>query len=168
LYGCPKVLVLINCGLKNIVIQIQTDQFKQNWSSEIFGSSKCSIELSIYRCFKTEPSYEDYLNVLPNNLRVIFNRFRCRNFNIPVEKGSYFNIPLVSRTCNLCNADDIGDEFHYLFECAAFTVDRNKYLKQFFITRPNTLKMNQLFNSDNPKTLRNLASFVKIIMLKFN
>ena len=50
--------------LKNIVTQIQSDQFKQNWSSEVFDSSKCSI----YRCFKTEPCFEGYLNVLPTKL----------------------------------------------------------------------------------------------------
>ena len=110
--------------LKNIVTQIQSDQFKQNWSSEVFDSSKCSI----YRCFKTEPCFEGYLNVLPTNLKVIFTGFRCRNFNIPVEKGSYFNIPLASRTCDLCGMVQmhIGDEFHYLFTCRFFCTERKK------------------------------------------
>ena len=81
------------------------------------------------------------------NLKIIFTRFRCRNFNIPVEKGSYFNIPLASRTCDLCGADDIGDEFHYLFTCRFFCNERKKSFKQYYFHNPSVHTLCNLLNS---------------------
>ena len=66
-------------------------------------------------------------------------------------------------TCKLCTLDVIGDEYHYLFECNTFSSKRTKYLSPYYWRHPNTIKMFELFNSSNIKTLRNLAKLTKII-----
>ena len=58
-----------------------------------------------------------YLIQLPDNLRVVLIKFRCRYNKMPVEIGVRDNVPREQRICNLCDTRDIGDEFHYLFIC---------------------------------------------------
>jgi hypothetical protein len=79
----------------------------------------------------------------------------------------YQGIDKEDRLCPLCSNHQIGDEFHYLFECPSMTDERHMYLKPYFHRTPNTLKMEQLLNCDN-RDLSNLAKFCKIIMKKFD
>ena len=72
-----------------------------------------------------------------------------------------------SPTCTLCDLNDDGDEFHYIFKCTFFNKERVKYLKPYFRRRPNTLKMEQLFNVTDKTQLVNLAKFVRIIISSF-
>ena len=66
--------------------------------------------------------------------------------------------------CEVCtNGQKLGDEFHYIFECPTFSVDRRKYIPATF-RRPNMINFNNLFTSDNRLTLLKLAIFVKKIM----
>ncbi len=30
--------------------------------------------------------------------------------------------------CKLCDMNEVGDEFHYMFKCSAFGTERTKYL----------------------------------------
>ena len=62
---------------------------------------------------------------------------------------------------------DQGDEYHYVLVCPSLMEERSKYIKRYFRIRPNTLKMNQLFNVHNVKQLTDLSRFIKIIMTKF-
>ena len=43
---------------------------------------------------------------------------------------------------------DVGDEMHYLLICPCFQNDREKYIKKYFYTRPNILKVRQLMSID--------------------
>ena len=40
----------------------------------------------------------------------------CNNY-LPVEKGRWYKQDRINRKCRLCNLNEIGDEFHYLFKC---------------------------------------------------
>ena len=48
---------------------------------------------------------------------------------VEVETGRWDGIPLNERNCKICTTDDIGDEYHYLFTCDFFKIDRKLYLK---------------------------------------
>ena len=85
-----------------------------------------------------------------------------------VETGRQDNIPLEERKCNLCEKNDIGDEFHYLFVCSHFNSDRKQFLKPYFYKRPNMIKFKELLTTKNVKLLIKLSDFVKIIMKKFS
>ena len=145
---------------KRIVKQKLKDQFFQMWSESIHSSSMTVN----YRIYKHDLKLESYHLKLPETLWKSFLKFRTCNNNLPVNKARYLDIPRNERLCTLCNSNDIGDEFHYLFICKSqqINLERTKYLKQFYITNPNAYKMDKLFNSKGVSLIK-LAKFTKII-----
>ena len=112
---------------------------------------------------------EKYLTILDDKkYRIIMTRFRTNNNRLPINSGRFNDIESTKRFCPLCDCDEIGDEFHYLFKCSFFTNDRTKYIKPCYTNLPNTLSMRKLMNSDNKEELVNLAKFMQIIMEQFN
>ena len=79
------------------------------------------------------------------------------------HKGGFVAFELNGK---LCNNGDICDEFHVLFTCEHFAEQRQKYLKKYYIVKPNTFKMYCLFNSYRNDT-HNLAKFIRHILSKF-
>lgn len=139
-----------------------SDQFLQNWNSTLYNSAKCLV----YRCYKTEHCFEGYLDSLPRNLAIYMCKFRTMNHSFPIEKGRYTNIDRADRICNLCRKNTIGDEFHYLFECTHFSIDRRKYIQQYYIRHPNSYKLKELMNCNDRAKLIKLALFCKILLTK--
>ena len=144
--------------LKNAIFKELDNVEEQKWLNEINNSSSCLI----YRIFKKNLDFEPYLTKLPFLHRLNFSKFRCKNNKLPVNK--YVS---VSKICELCNSDDNGDEYHYVFLCDYFSNSRKTYLDRYFYTRPNTLKMFELFNNQDFNTLINLCKFIAIILEKF-
>ena len=149
--------------VKNSVERRLLDIHTQDLSTAIFDNSH-SIT---YRIFKQITHFEKYLIDLPKRERIILCRFRCSNHHLPIVSGRYSNTPRSMRLCNICNLHSLGDEFHYLFECPFFANDRKLFLNKYFIRRPNTFKMEKLFNSTNPQTRVNLVKFCYKIMTHF-
>ena len=143
--------------LKSKIKLSLSDTFMQNWWTDVVTMSKCSN----YRYFKTNFSYENYLDVLPNDLKIAVCRFRCRNSKVPVESKHY--ILDGNSFCKLCSSNEIGDEFHYLFNCKYFDHDRKKCMPKYFYCYPHVAKMETLFNLKHPH-LQKLAKFIKIIV----
>ena len=73
-----------------------------------------------------------------------------------------------NRLCPRCDQQKIGDEYHYLFECPLFEVERKRHLTKQYRKRPNIEKMNELFNSTNYSTMINLAKFCSLIVRNFS
>ena len=115
------------------------DQFIQNWFSKIIDSPKAIN----YRIFKTKFEFEEYLNVLEYKNAVLLCRFRTCNTKLPIETDRWLNIPRHDRVCILCNNRNIGDEYHYLFECQFFAQKRKECLPKYFVARHNTLKFSE-------------------------
>lgn len=88
--------------------------------------------------------------------------FRPGNAILPIETGRWFNISRENRTCKLCICNKIVDEFHYLFNCSdiCITVARTMYLPKYYISNPNVLKFEALFNIYQTKN--NLSRFVNL------
>jgi hypothetical protein len=145
--------------LKLKLKQVLLDQYIQKWESDVHESSKCLN----YRIFKTSFGHESYLIDMTTNLRILFTKFRCRNSKLPIESGIFVGTPREDRLCNLCNRDEIGDEFHYIFSCDVFKGQRRASLKKYYWQHPSAFKMQLLFNSEGTELL-NLCKFVKIIM----
>ena len=97
----------------------------------------------------------------------ILCKFKCANHRLPIVEGRYTVIPVHERTCTLCTTNDIGDEFHYLFNCAFFHAQRVKYIFRYYYTHPSTQKMMQLFESPDYQEMVKLAKFADIIMSQF-
>ena len=118
-----------------------------------------------YRIFKERLQLENYLLKLPFKKCKLLCRFRCCNFKLPIETGRWNNTPRSERKCNICNSNDSGDEFHYLFRCkdAVILEARNRYLPRSYCIRPNVFKFHQLFNSNNMNVINNICKLLFVI-----
>ena len=119
-----------------------------------------------YRIFKKSLDRNSYFAYLSNKYCRILTAFRTRNHKFPIETGRWTSIPLDERICPLCETD-IGDEFHYILQCQFFKHERKKYIKPYYTRNINTIKFNELMNSNNKKIIRSLCMFIDTIMKSF-
>ena len=73
----------------------------------------------------------------------------------------------VSNLCNLCNNKLIGDEYHYLFICSAFKIERETYLKKYYYTNPTLEKTKKFLSLNSTRHLSKLGKFLHTIALQF-
>ena len=147
---------------KNKIKLRLSDIYNQKWSSDKTNNSVCLN----YRLMTDQKALQKYFN-LPRQHMYALCKFKCANSRIPTITGRYSNKPLEDRTCTVCESNEIGDEFHYLFKCSKFKDERVKYIKAYFINNPSGYKMNKLFNEPNKRQMLNLAKFVGEIMQEF-
>lgn len=98
--------------LKSIVKDTLINQFLQDWFRNVENSPKCLN----YKIFKKGFGQDIYLTKLPNDLRVLFTKFRTCNHKLPIETRRWTNIKRFHRICLLCNTNTLGDEQHYVME----------------------------------------------------
>ena len=123
------------------------DQYLQTWTDDVASNAKCIN----YRMYKSDISLEFYITFLPMKLRTVFSCFRCRNHKLPVETGIYKNIPRSEIVCVKCTQSEIGDEFHYIFNCPFFADQRRTYLPKYchIVSAP---KFKHIMNDKNKIT----------------
>lgn len=92
-----------------------------------------------------------------------FYKIKTCNHKLPIETIGWRNIERCQRICSLCNKNTLGDEYHYVVECHAFSLVRNKLIKEKYLSSRNTYKFGNLMNT----TLKNLSIFVKNILAQF-
>ena len=134
------------------------------WSESVFNNSVCLN----YRVMTVAKKTQTYILKLPKKYVYILCKFKCANHRLPIVEGRYTGIPVHERTCTLCTTNDIGDEFHYLFNCTFFHAQRVRYILRYYYTDPNTQKMMQLFESPDYQEMVKLAKFADIIMRQFS
>ena len=127
----------------------------------------CSHAVIWYSWHVSKP-YWNYLTKLTKKHYSALLKFRLSNHRLPVETGRWENTPLDERKCVLCEKNDIGDEFHYLFVCNHFKSERKNFLMPYFYKRPNIIKFKELLSTENENLLMKLSCFIKIIMKKFS
>ena len=76
----------------------------------------------------------------------------------------WHNIDRNLRKCNLCLKNEIGDEFHYAFECPAFDLERSLIVPFMYKNRINSIIYSNVFNSTNLSKLKSLCKFLGIIL----
>ena len=81
-----------------------------------------------------------------------------------MQQGRQQNVPREERICSKSDSSDIGNEFHYVFDCDHFKNARKKHLRKYFNRSLNAIKFAELFQNKNKQTLRKLALFLKSIM----
>ena len=111
--------------------------------------------------------FEGYLNLLLFSLAKVMCKFRCSDHKLPIEQGRFFGIDRNQRFYTLCNSNQLGDDYHYIFQCNFFAADRHKYLSTFCRQAVNTYKYAFLMNSTETNGLKKPALFLKSIMFKF-
>ena len=138
-----------------------SDIYIQEWQSQVDTMSSCIIYRSIKPYFKQEK----YL-MLPNMAdRINICRFRCRNTKIPVVILGYTNrnnptIAYEDRICDLCDKNELGDEYHYILECPVFQTPRNRYISDFYKRNPSMEKFTLLLQSNSIAVLSKLAKLI--------
>ena len=69
------------------------------------------------------------LVALPPNLSRPLCTFLICNHRLPTQQGTYSGIDRRERFCTLCDYNDTGDEFHYLFKYTFFKkLDKSLFL----------------------------------------
>ena len=68
-------------GIAKLVKMKLNENYKQEWSESDFNSPKCLN----YRIFKAELVFEQYFNLLPQDLATALCHFRSLNHKLPVE-----------------------------------------------------------------------------------
>ena len=100
-----------------------------NWCTDISTSSMCTM----YRLFKEQFNFEDYLLSCNYRERISQTKYRCANSKIPV-----YNQIIIYVCTELCTLCDLNVD--YIMICLYFRQSRELYLKHDFYTRPNMLK----------------------------
>ena len=132
----------------------------QKWNTDISTSSMCRM----YRLFKKQLDFENYLLHSNYRDRISLSKLRCANSKLPIYKHTYI---YDSDVCTLCNLNVCGDEYHYVLICPFFKHSRTMYLKPYFYTRPSLYKFGELFSSSSNKTISNLSKLANIIFNQF-
>ena len=147
---------------KSLVMQRLKDIYLQYWHEQVQTNEVCLN----YRIFKTDFTHEKYLLALPYSLRQNLIRFRLSAHKLPIQQQRYMNIPRHERKCFLCDLDEIGDEYHYLFRCTHQTIIENrlKFIPKYYRTRPNILKFRDLLNSKSKSKLIKISRFISLIL----
>lgn len=150
-------------GIAKLVKSKLIDNYKQEWLEAVFNSPKCLN----YRIFKSEIVLEQYFNLLPYDLASALCHFRTLNHKLPVEHGRFWGVERDDRICELCSANRLGDEFHYLFECSYFVDQQKVYLPKDLLRCPNALSFEKLMNTKDLPALFKLSKFCKEILCTF-
>ena len=103
----------------NMNVNVFYNQFKQRLIDCFIQKWKNDLEsnqvLNMYKHLKTDFMFENYLNVLPERLRVPLSRLRLSSHSLRIETGRYgrARIERNQRLCVLCDSD-IDDEYHFV------------------------------------------------------
>jgi hypothetical protein len=69
-----------------------------------------------------------FIHLIDEQNSLLLCKFRTTNHKLPIEKGRWSNIPRENRYCELCQKNQIGDEYHYIFECTNLSEKRTSLL----------------------------------------
>ena len=131
----------------------------------IFGQVKLGTEKLTFnnRIFKTDFKFEEYFNILDEQNSLLLCKFRTTNHKLSIEKGRWSNIPRENRYCELCQKNQIGDEYHYIFECTNLSEKRTSLLPKHLIERLNIIKLKNLMTGERKPILQKLFKFIRYI-----
>ena len=84
---------------------------------------------------------------------------------MPIETGRWIGLAREDRLCTLCNSNEIGTEFHYMYVCQNSQVVkmREKFIPKYFYKYPSETKMKGHLQICNVNVLKNLSVFIKYL-----
>jgi hypothetical protein len=151
---CKDLCAALNIPYTNIDIKLlKVSNIEENARKIRYHSLSCNLENSSkalnYRLYKQIFEFENYFNILENKDIFTFCKFRTTNTKLPIETGRWNNIARENRKCQLCQENQIGDEFHYIMRCSYFHDKRESCIEKRYLTRINVLK----FKNKNKQSL---------------
>lgn len=136
------------------------DCFIQKVNADIQSSPLLS-NLYVHLIDKFEPAF--YLdNLFIKSYRQNLSRIRLSSHKLKIEAERYGpnRNPRSERKCELCNLQEIEDEFHFIIICNCYTALRREFIKPYFYRRPSMFKFLQLLKSKNKSELIGLAKYI--------
>ena len=137
--------------------------YAKRWSESVHNNSSCLN----YRAMTLVKRTQNYVSKLPKQYIYALCKLKCVNHYMPIVAGRYLDTPVDERLCTICQINEIGDEFHYLFRCTFFSTERARYIMRYYYTQPNMYKLTQLFESSDFTEMLNLAKFAGIIVRQY-
>jgi len=95
--------------------------------------------------------------------RSLLAKFRCGILQLKIETGRFNQTKLEDRLCDICNNDEIEDEYHFLCNCAKYSSLRASLFRKVsdhhecFVA----LDMRQKFVFLLSKCNRDVAKFIR-------
>ena len=74
-----------------------------------------------------------------------------------------FLLQSIDRICHLCNSD-VGDEFHYIFNCTSLSAERNDYIPSYYTNRASAFSFFHLFSTKKISLLCKLCKYLQIVI----
>jgi hypothetical protein len=106
-----------------------TDTLMQQYENKWVNIINLKPKLELYRQYKNKYNEEAYCNVsLKRGQRSVLAKIRLGVFPINLEIGRYSGIPREERLCICCQMKEIENEFHILFKCPIYNIERGKLL----------------------------------------
>ena len=127
-------------------------------------------KLRTYNTFKQAIKFEPYLDFIENtSMRKIYSRFRLSSHDLEIERGKYGakSTPPDERLCNLCNLNEVEDEFHFLMICPRYAHERNNVLNDIHQSFPSAANLQLrdkfiwLTSQENKSVTLRIAYFLK-------
>ena len=141
--------------------------FKQNWQRQMDNNSQCTF----YSSVKQNPFKEEYLKIPDCSISRVLAKFRMGAHHLPSTRNRYDRDgPKERLLCNLCSANVLGDELHYLFNCSFFDDKRKKIIPEY--TDCSAMNYFPVINNtfdikEYDRHCFRLAAFIKCIFNQF-
>ena len=88
------------------------------WNTDISNQPK----LRTYIQIKDEYKCENYVAMnLSRSLRSYIAQIRCGVLPLHIETGRYCNLKVEERLCKVCDSQSVENEFHFIFDCKAYS-----------------------------------------------
>ena len=79
---------------------------------------------------------------------------------MPIEKERWSIILRENRYWELCQTNQIGDEYHYIYECTNVSEKRTSLLPKHLIESPNIIKFKNLMSSERNQSCKNYVNLL--------
>ena len=142
------------------------DEYIQNWYSTVDNND--NEMYTNYRMFKTKFGREAYFSKLPKPCLIRLVQFRTTNNILPVNRKRFENVPRIERLCQKCTLGEVGDEFHYLFNCPTLSEARKELFPARYRKSVNAIKYNQIMSTHSKPLLLKTVHIVKLIHMCLN
>ena len=86
---------------------------------------------------------------------------RTYSHSLRIHTGRYNRLERNLGLCQLCDSNEIEDEFHFIFKCTYYDQVSNRYIKPFYRNRSNMIKFIQLLNTQNKNATFTLCKYIK-------
>ena len=117
---------------------IKHEYHKDFWETNRHSTPK----LRTYNTFKYDYCVENYVKVLYNRgHKSVMAQFRSGILPLKVETGRFTGIPWHFRICELCNTNEVEDEYHFMMICTCYSNERDALFSDACNSYPDFMEM---------------------------